>query len=95
MILCIFWDFVSLMYVKAPWGVLREKGKPIFPQVLVYMYYWTLDVTSLYSLHHNILLWMSQKNKKDSRSEQGGEIMGNTYSAKDMGQEQHQPVVST
>ena len=36
---------------------------------------------------------MSQKNKKDSRSEQGGEIMGNTYSAKDMGQEQHQPVV--
>ena len=64
MILCIFWDFVILMYVKAPWGVLREKGKPIFPQVLVYMYYWTLDVTSLYSLHHNILLWMSQKKQK-------------------------------
>ena len=65
MILCIFWDFVILMYVsKGPRGVLREKGKPIFPQVLVYMYYWTLDVTSLYSLHHNILLWMSQKKQK-------------------------------
>ena len=59
-----FLRFCKPYVCKGPRGVLREKGKPIFPQVLVYMYYWTLDVTSLYSLHHNILLWMSQKKQK-------------------------------
>ena len=82
-------------YVRPPKGLWeRREAIAKFPTGFS-VYYWTLAVT-LYSLHHNILLWMSQKKQKGFRSKEDEEEEWweiHIAKPKDMGQEQHQPVV--